>query len=262
MRRHPPTTRRGFTLIELLVVIAIIAILAAILFPVFAQARESARKTTCVSNLKQVGSALTMYAGDYDETLPWSTSSRQSGWTWYQSIDPYVKAGVGPNGTTIRTFWLCPSFGNTAVPMQPGDPPVPAPVAAVHISRSYGSNGNLMPTFTTALGWFPGRITPLAAINAPASVVLTAHTVGARTMTGGDDWSTGCLGFEADQGTHQRSSDYCAARFQHHMGSVYLLADGHAKWYKGPGSWHLPNTTGVAWRKSLAPNAQAWFRED
>ena len=60
---------RGFTLIELLVVIAIIAILAAILFPVFAQAREKARQTACVSNLKQIGNALAMYTQDYDERL-------------------------------------------------------------------------------------------------------------------------------------------------------------------------------------------------
>jgi len=121
--------RRGFTLIELLVVIAIIAILAAILFPVFAQAREKARQTTCASNLHQVGQALLMYTGDYDETLPWSTSSLLSGWTWYQSVDPYVKTGVGPNGTTQKTFWLCPSFSNTAIPMQSGDPAPPPPTA-------------------------------------------------------------------------------------------------------------------------------------
>lgn len=67
-RPHRP---RGFTLIELLVVIAIIAILAAILFPVFARAREQARKTTCLSNLKQIGTAMQMYVQDYDETFPW-----------------------------------------------------------------------------------------------------------------------------------------------------------------------------------------------
>src|SRR5437868_6204128 len=64
------THRRGFTLIELLVVIAIIAILAAILFPVFAQAREKARQTSCLSNLKQLSHAMLMYAGDYDELFP------------------------------------------------------------------------------------------------------------------------------------------------------------------------------------------------
>ena len=64
------SSRRAFTLIELLVVIAIIAILAAILFPVFAQAREKARAITCVSNLKSVGLAAMMYAQDYDESLP------------------------------------------------------------------------------------------------------------------------------------------------------------------------------------------------
>ncbi|MEP6756569.1 MAG: DUF1559 domain-containing protein, partial [Chthonomonadales bacterium] len=63
--------RRGFTLIELLVVIAIIAILAAILFPVFAKAREAARKATCLSNLKQIGLATLMYVQDYDEQFPW-----------------------------------------------------------------------------------------------------------------------------------------------------------------------------------------------
>ena len=62
--------REGFTLIELLVVIAIIAILAAILFPVFAQAREKARQTSCTSNLKQQGTAMMMYAQDYDESYP------------------------------------------------------------------------------------------------------------------------------------------------------------------------------------------------
>ncbi|MBQ0106135.1 MAG: DUF1559 domain-containing protein [Armatimonadetes bacterium] len=63
--------KKGFTLIELLVVIAIIAILAAILFPVFAQAREKARQTSCLSNCKQIGTALQLYVDDYEETFPW-----------------------------------------------------------------------------------------------------------------------------------------------------------------------------------------------
>jgi prepilin-type N-terminal cleavage/methylation domain-containing protein len=68
---RPSGGRQGFTLIELLVVIAIIAILAAILFPVFARAREGARKTTCLSNLHQIGLASLLYVHDYDETFPW-----------------------------------------------------------------------------------------------------------------------------------------------------------------------------------------------
>jgi prepilin-type N-terminal cleavage/methylation domain-containing protein/prepilin-type processing-associated H-X9-DG protein len=82
-----PTTRRGFTLIELLVVIAIIAILAAILFPVFAQAREKARAISCLSNVKQSGLALYMYVQDYDETTP----KLGSGTEWWSQLYPYVK---------------------------------------------------------------------------------------------------------------------------------------------------------------------------
>src|SRR5262249_40071382 len=93
----------GFTLIELLVVIAIIAILAAILFPVFAQARNAARQTTCTSNLRQLGTAVLMYIQDYDEQFPaWvpGTSSanpvdswgRPEGTGWFMNqIQPYIK---------------------------------------------------------------------------------------------------------------------------------------------------------------------------
>jgi prepilin-type N-terminal cleavage/methylation domain-containing protein len=86
--------RSGFTLIELLVVIAIIAILAAILFPVFAQARDKARQATCLSNCKQLSLGINMYAQDYDECLPYGYNYRSDGqvwWWWQDSIHPYVK---------------------------------------------------------------------------------------------------------------------------------------------------------------------------
>src|SRR3954464_1134077 len=90
----------GFTLIELLVVIAIIAILAAILFPVFAQARAKARGMSCLSNVKQVGTAFHMYVQDYDETCPamWGSSGtcQASGQNcseeWWFALMPYIKS--------------------------------------------------------------------------------------------------------------------------------------------------------------------------
>ena len=122
--------KHGFTLIELLVVIAIIAILAAILFPVFAQAREKARQSSCLSNTKQFGTALTLYGDDWDETFPlaydptapWDPDNTQKGyprfkfsvhgygvgfeynqgqfWTWADSVYPYIK--------NVNMF-ICPS---------------------------------------------------------------------------------------------------------------------------------------------------------
>jgi prepilin-type N-terminal cleavage/methylation domain-containing protein/prepilin-type processing-associated H-X9-DG protein len=103
MKKRPA---RGFTLIELLVVIAIIAILAAILFPVFARARESARRTGCLSNMKQVTTGIMMYTQDYDEVMPFqdlpdpcdfATSKKAC---WINSTMPYVKN---------KQVWYCPS---------------------------------------------------------------------------------------------------------------------------------------------------------
>jgi prepilin-type N-terminal cleavage/methylation domain-containing protein len=102
--RHTPSrskgfsakrVNKGFTLIELLIVIAIIAILAAILFPVFARARENARKASCLSNLKQIGLGLMQYVQDYDEKYPMSeydATTTENVWhTWARDVMPYIK---------------------------------------------------------------------------------------------------------------------------------------------------------------------------
>jgi prepilin-type N-terminal cleavage/methylation domain-containing protein/prepilin-type processing-associated H-X9-DG protein len=121
MRRTP---RTGFTLIELLVVIAIIAILAAILFPVFAQAREKARQTACLSNCKQLGLAWSMYAQDYDETSP---HPAELGRMWVvdfknkpkRSDDLYFQDLIRPYAKN-DDFTYCPSVGKDFVWTWPG----------------------------------------------------------------------------------------------------------------------------------------------
>ncbi|MEO7719758.1 MAG: DUF1559 domain-containing protein [Capsulimonas sp.] len=106
---------KGFTLIELLVVIAIIAILAAILFPVFAQAREKARQTMCISNEKQMGLAILQYNQDNDETFPIGQyDGLNDKFDWQNAVYPYVKNGTSTGTGAVHNgqggVWDCPSF--------------------------------------------------------------------------------------------------------------------------------------------------------
>lgn len=174
---------RAFTLIELLVVIAIIAILAAILFPVFAQARESARQATCISNEKQMGLGIMMYVQDYDETYPMAyyyvngATSKNGYVQWTGLVDPYVKQLKG--NTSI---WVCPShplrgFAPTnftdhnapagQIPQTPG-------VQDIQASRmSYICNELIMPRKKYAA--VPQNVVMQAAVDVPAEVIAVAE---------------------------------------------------------------------------------------
>jgi prepilin-type N-terminal cleavage/methylation domain-containing protein/prepilin-type processing-associated H-X9-DG protein len=150
------TRRRGFTLIELLVVIAIIAILAAILFPVFARAREAARATSCRSNLKQLGTAASMYEQDYDENCLPAFTLQAFGKLWYDLAEPYVK-NIGTNGTSYNLngkIYSCPTA------------PIPA-TDPVNLRRPYGYNYTYLGRQTTIVG--------LAAVQQPASTIRIAE---------------------------------------------------------------------------------------
>jgi prepilin-type N-terminal cleavage/methylation domain-containing protein len=166
--RHRIGARNGFTLIELLVVIAIIAILASILFPVFAQAREKARQSSCLSNQKQIALGMTMYTQDYDDTLPpYSFGVGTAGFfgyfgadgpRWADMIFPYVKS---------RQVYDCPD-GNVHLNIYQG--------GAYFDTQTY-SYGYSTPSLTTTpdSGYgVAGR--PLAQITAPSTTIMLADS--------------------------------------------------------------------------------------
>jgi prepilin-type N-terminal cleavage/methylation domain-containing protein len=171
---------QGFTLIELLVVIAIIAILAAILFPVFAKAREQARKITCISNCKQLGLSYMMYVQDYDEKFIFSGGGALTGGDgWACKLYPYVKnAGV----------YKCPDDNNT-------------PRDATDSVVSYASNSNLNATLPFWLWPSQGTGTlTLAQLDAPASTVLLYECP--FTMDGSGPGTLGAYPEPLEQNAH------------------------------------------------------------
>jgi prepilin-type N-terminal cleavage/methylation domain-containing protein/prepilin-type processing-associated H-X9-DG protein len=210
--------RQGFTLIELLVVIAIIAILASILFPVFARARENARRTSCLSNLKQIGLGFQQYTQDYDEKFPlpipnfstpidqldqsapgyiftMSNGTTFGKWiTWMDELHPYVKSSQ---------IYVCPS----------GRPRSPN-------AGSYGYNGSI--------GNFSGAPLSLAAINRPSEIFVSMD------MNWPDSAYVASLNYYNYYGSKNPLSDGYEDIFVRHFdGSNFLYADGHAKWFLG-----------------------------
>jgi prepilin-type N-terminal cleavage/methylation domain-containing protein/prepilin-type processing-associated H-X9-DG protein len=208
MRRH------GFTLIELLVVIAIIAILAAILFPVFARAREKARQTSCLSNFKQLGLALLMYVSDYDETIALCGPVH-----WDDDHAVYVGCGWVPGGLPWNPAWHIPDGGlypyvkNEQMYICPSDDLVPQ--AALNYwgtprRLSYSMNSNC------------GR-QRLAAAHHPAETIVFAeenwNINDGYFAAGGSDWPTD----------------------RHNNGANFAFLDGHAKWFKTTADWAGPD---------------------
>ncbi len=203
------STRKGFTLIELLVVIAIIAILAAILFPVFAKARENARKSSCQSNMKQMGIGLGMYVQDFDETLPgcyigawtgafWSTSNPTGNVRWSQALDPYIKNSK---------VWVCPSRSTLAL--------------------GYGCNRSVCPEDVN-----PAR---LAKFDKPAETIAISE----GPNTGAAQHPTHCSTLP--------QYGCCHVQDPHMEGGNYCFLDGHVKWYRSASTKGLWACTGHGW---------------
>lgn len=214
--RHttPCRSNRAFTLIELLVVIAIIAILAAILFPVFARARESARRASCQSNLKQIGLAMMQYTQDYDEKYlpeqPLDASDPDGGATFVTVLQPYIKS---------RQIFICPSAPDTVATTNPLDSgtitqdhnwSAPTPTWQIESKGSYGMNSNLEDQSMT-LGGFPSG----------ASVATLAAFSDCT-------WYNSAGPNVADPGPDSKDSLYQASR--HFDGINIAYADGHVKW--------------------------------
>jgi len=191
--------KRGFTLIELLVVIAIIAILAAILFPVFAKAREKARQSSCSSNLKQLGLAFLSYAQDYDETFPPFVTA---GGFWPDLIESYIK------NAQIKT---CPSGKWTSC----GSGCSRAGYAARGWSYAYNDNWST----TTGIA-YSGVGRALGAVTYPSETILCQDGF--------------CLELDGAfyTGTLVRSSATYNIVWRHNDGVNITFADGHVKWYK------------------------------
>ncbi len=234
--------RRGFTLIELLVVIAIIAILAAILFPVFAQARDKARTATCLSNLKQIGTGFLMYAQDYDETFPFVTCGDSylggcATWLrgslpWPITLQPYVKnyglysCPSDPDKACFSKPDSLNGFGQMLVFIGwPGAVPNMQPQELARIfPLSYAANYFLS---RSSLGGAPATgVVTLAEMSAPAKLMLLSE-YGKGTAP----WSATAYGtYYMIPGYNAGATGRWTASKRHQKGRIFLFADGHSKY--------------------------------
>jgi prepilin-type N-terminal cleavage/methylation domain-containing protein/prepilin-type processing-associated H-X9-DG protein len=199
----------GFTLIELLVVISVIALLAAILFPVFAQAREKARAASCAGNLKNLGLAVLLYTQDYDEQFPLAAYSRSDAEfvTWHDLTDPYVRS---------KAIWHCPSSQARKTD------------AGGQATTHYGYNARYLttiaPDFSNANAHTAAA---LAAVALPSETVLLVDAKASIAQSWcGDDGKFLLPPSQADAHCWGRPNAL------HQGGSNLFWVDGHVKWQR------------------------------
>jgi len=220
--------RKGFTLIEILVVITIISILAAILFPVFARARENARRASCLSNLKQIGLGMMMYAQDYDEHYPLAwLGAPGAGWplqpglrhtTFLSSATPYLA------DNSSRILWM-----DLIYPYTKSVQIYTCPSAGLPTDASYGYNlaiSHYHSTYNTNFGGDTSNQFPigLSQVTHPAEVILIGDFNSQYHLLYGP------VNFKQWGGSAVASE---RLRTSPHMeGSNIVFADGHAKWRK------------------------------
>ncbi len=210
--------KKGFTLIELLVVIAIIAILAAILFPVFARARENARRASCQSNLKQIALGIFQYTQDYDEKYPGVNGvlladiTATNPYGWADSLQPYLKS---------TQLFQCPS--ETAAPG-------PAHATITTLSPDPTQAGYTDYWFTSTLG---GR--SQASIEAVALTVMNGDGTSSTSRYNYNGQYTGSTGVATASTlvANDPIRGLAAAHSRHLDGGNFAFADGHVKWLKG-----------------------------
>jgi prepilin-type N-terminal cleavage/methylation domain-containing protein/prepilin-type processing-associated H-X9-DG protein len=248
MRRdHPQLTARGFTLIELLVVIAIIVILAAILFPVFASARGAARKAACLSNMRQMGLAVEMYADDHDQAYPQSKRTEirpeladangsiddpDSG-SVFAMILPYT--GHGDASTEDQLFqqrlYACPA---DPVPFDPLCP------------KQYNPGGPAVVSYLVN-AYFVWGLTE-AAVGQPAQTIYIAERRSEATVNPPADpfcddiyhpWFYPPINRAAPANEMDETTGAIAAG-RHHGGANYVFADGHAGWKRWGQTFSAP----------------------
>jgi prepilin-type N-terminal cleavage/methylation domain-containing protein/prepilin-type processing-associated H-X9-DG protein len=212
--------KRGFTLIELLVVIAIIAILAAILFPVFARAREKARQTSCLSNLKQLDLGFQMYVTDYDEVVPQTEDWGTNGGSTYTVPDqfaPYVKNAQ---------IWVCPS-GSYTIPWSSTPPGGSTWWSTILGNIGYGYNWRI-----GRVGWRAPM--SLGRMKTPTETMILGDAMNLDlcwnayrvAYSGVCGWETGAGGCDYNLWPNDDNT-------RHNGGSNLAFADGHAKWMNG-----------------------------